>query len=130
MTGKCRNKIITNLVSFKDVIGRKLCSLEFEMLLKRNKLQLFIQFMEVIFQTLFQISNRGGDHDENWQCDLKKDLKMGIVILIIIPRKKKNVTNETKLRLQFKKTQMFVKMPKEKLILNLVFSYLQLWLLL
>jgi hypothetical protein len=25
---------------------------------------------------------------------------------------------------------MFVKMPKEKLILNLVFSYLQLWLLL
>lgn len=69
MTGKCRHKIITNLVSFKDAIGRKLCSLEFEFLLKRNKLQLSIEFMEVIFQTLFQISNKGGDDDENCKCD-------------------------------------------------------------
>jgi hypothetical protein len=67
--GKCRHKVITNLVSFKDVIGRKFCSLEFELLLKRNKLQLSIEFIEVIFQTLFQISNKGGDHDGNCECN-------------------------------------------------------------
>jgi len=57
---------------------------------------------------------------------LKKDSKFGIVILIIIPRKQKNVTNEMKLNLQFKKIQMFVGIPKENLSFNLVFFILQL----